>query len=108
MKGMLMETTTIRIVKPIDVAEDVWSDFIEWHKKNPDVWHYFEKFAMELIDLGVKECGSITILGRVRYEYMRKIHEEYKVNNNYAPMYSRVFVQKYPQHSTFFKFRELN
>jgi len=100
-----METTVVKISKPFDVPMEDWKAFLVWHRENPSVWEYFEKFSLELINQGISECGSITILGRVRYECLIEQRGEFKVNNNYAPMYSRVFVQKYPNHSGFFKFR---
>ena len=40
----------------------------EWHKENPQVWQYFEKFALEAVGLGRKKVSHWLIINRIRWE----------------------------------------
>lgn len=70
----------------------------------PDVWREFEKLTLRLITEN-KRAGAVDILARVRWERQIEHSEEFKCNNNDAPLLARIFVLKYPQHKTFFEFR---
>ncbi len=45
--------------------KQIWWD---WHKENPQVWQYFEKFALEAVGLGRKKVSHWLIINRIRWE----------------------------------------
>lgn len=87
-------------------SSDKVETFIAAHTESPDVWLTFERIALGLIGAG-KKAGSIDILGRARWETHIEGGREWKVNNNYAPYYARIFAAKYPEHKDFFEFRKV-
>jgi hypothetical protein len=72
----------------------------------PDVWKEFERLTLRLISER-KRAGAIDILGRVRWEHQVEQSGDFKVNNTDAPYLARVFALKYPQHRSFFEFRQV-
>jgi hypothetical protein len=80
--------------------------FIAAHTESPDVWQAFEHITLTLIAIG-KKAGAIDVLGRARWETHIEGGREWKVNNNYAPYYARIFAAKYPEHKSFFEFRTI-
>lgn len=78
--------------------------FLRAHRDAPGVWHGFERVALKLIEAG-KKAGAIDILGRVRWEVEIEGGQDWKVNNNYAPYYARIFAAKHNEHRDFFEFR---
>jgi len=77
-----------------------------FHKVHPEVWDLFVKFAFEQIRAGAKHSGSKAIFERIRWEVsLRSEPGEFKVNNNYAPLYARRFHRVYPEHDGFFRTR---
>lgn len=87
-------------------SPDKVETFIAAHTESPDVWQAFEHIALTLIAMG-KKAGAIDILGRARWETHIEGGREWKVNNNYAPYYARIFAAKYPEHRGFFEFRSI-
>jgi hypothetical protein len=82
--------------------------FLDYHCEHPDVWKRFEEFSLNAIDAGRNTYGAMAIFNRIRWHVEIELKcAEWKINNNFAPLYARVFLLKYPQHSGFFKCRAL-
>lgn len=81
--------------------------FLQAMRECPEIKREFERITLDLIQRG-KRAGAIDILGRIRWETAIEGGRDFKCNNNFAPMLARVFVAKFPQHETFFEFREVN
>ncbi len=81
------------------------ADFLNYHKENPKVWRAFEYYAAHAMMKGVK-VGSMAVVNRIRWEseIEKPEAESFKINNNYAPYYARVFNAKYKK--AFFETRE--
>ena len=70
--------------------------FWDFHEENPQVYKYFRKFAFQMIGLGHERLSSELLLNRVRWETMiQTTDEEFKINNNWRPYYSRLFMKEY-------------
>lgn len=78
--------------------------FLDAHQACPEVWQGFEYVTLSLIAAG-RKAGAIDVLGRVRWESSVEGGLDWKVNNNYAPYYARIFTAKHPEHAEFFEFR---
>jgi hypothetical protein len=72
----------------------------------PDVWKAFEGLTLDVISKG-RRVGAKAIIERVRWDAEIERGEEWKVNNNWAPYYARVFEIKHPRYSGFFAKREI-
>ena len=80
--------------------------FIDYHKANPQIWHYFKHFAFQAIDKG-KKVGAKGIFERLRWQVEIESNAEWKVNNNYAAYYARIFAIRFPAHKDFFEKRNV-
>jgi hypothetical protein len=87
-------------------SPDKVDTFITAHAASPEVWQTFERITLGLISAG-KKAGAIDVLGRARWETHIEGGKDWKVNNNYAPYYARIFAAKYPEHCDFFEFRKV-
>lgn len=85
---------------------DKIATFVNAHLASPDVWETFERITLQLIADG-KKAGAIDVLGRARWETHIEGGKDWKVNNNYAPYYARIFAAKYPEYRDFFEFRKV-
>lgn len=89
---------------------DAWLDF---HRKNPKIYQQFVKYALYLLKQTKhrKKISGILIINRIRWEvFIRtadEAMEEYKINENYAPYYTRLFIKQFPQFADRFELRKL-
>jgi hypothetical protein len=73
---------------------------------DPLAWRLFQRFTLELIDRGFAHYSSDAVLHRVRWETAVSARVGgFKVNNNLAPLYARMFHETYPAHDGFFRMR---
>lgn len=80
----------------------------EWHKANPQVWHYFERFALEAVNRRVKKISHWLIINRIRWEiYFETEGGEFKISNDYIAFYARLWKAKYPQHKDLFNTKRM-
>jgi hypothetical protein len=82
------------------------SDFLKFHQAKPEIFRAFEKLTLETIGRGFQHYSAKGILELVRWHTGVRDSEEFKVNNNYTPLYARAFAKKHPNHRTFFRTRE--
>ena len=91
-------------VKAVSLKE-IWWDF---HRQNPDVYDLFCKFTFEAINAGFKNFGAQSVIERLRWETaIVKGNDGFKINNNHAPYYARLFMMDYPQYNGFFRIKKL-
>ncbi len=79
--------------------------FEKYDSENPEIYRLFKRFAFEAINNGRTYFSAEAIVNRVRWETMVTGGDEYKINNNYKPFYSRKFMQEFPHHNNFFRTR---
>lgn len=83
------------------------SDFLTYHRNNPQVWTLFRKFTLEVISRGFRHYGASGIWERIRWHVeIETLGEPWKVNNNYRAFYAREFMRQYPEYLGFFRRRE--
>ncbi len=92
---------------PTTRSEQIRARCNEFHKRNPEVWKRFQEIALELIRRGQKRYGAQTIFAIIRWESWLGDGgvTAFKINNDYAPLYSRRFQRTYPEHGNFFSTR---
>ena len=77
-----------------------------YHKQNPKVYELFERFTFEVIDAGFKHYSAMAIIQQIRWHTdVVTRGDNFKINNNHVPYYSRLFAHNHPQHADFFRFR---
>ena len=79
-----------------------------WHKANPKVWLYFEKFALEAVGRRVKKISHWLIINRIRWEVsILTTGEDFKISNDYIAFYARLWIALYPQHKDLFTIKKM-
>ena len=80
----------------------------EWHKENPQVWQYFEKFALEAVGLGRKKVSHWLIINRIRWEVtIVTTGSDFKISNDYIAFYARHWRETYPMHKDLFNIKRM-
>lgn len=75
-----------------------------YHKDNPHVYEYFDKYSREAIDSGAKKCSPWLIVGRIRWETAITTSDtDFKISNDYIAFYSRLFMHENPEYKGFFR-----
>jgi len=80
-------------------------EFLEYHKTNPHLYDAFKAVAFDAMKMGFKTYGANGIFEIIRWKRAERGEGEFKINNNYAPLFARLFANEYPQYRAFFKFR---
>lgn len=80
----------------------------EWHKANPHVWQYFEKFAFEAVARNRKKISHWLIINRIRWETsIVTTGEDFKISNDYIAFYARLWKAKHPEHKDLFNTKRM-
>lgn len=90
---------------PINRLEAKWR---EYHAKNPEVYDLIELYAFKAIAAGRTQYGVQSILEMVRWHKDMRIapdEDGFKLSNNHAAYYARLFHTKNPKYAGFFKTR---
>jgi len=84
---------------------DIKRRFAVYHAKNPHVYVLFKKFAFAAA--AEKQMYSAdAVLHRMRwFTDIETTGDQFKINNNYAAYYGRLFMADFPRHAGFFRTR---
>ena len=86
--------------KPINELE---AKFLQFHENNPHVYQKLEALALKAIAVGFKHYAIKTLLENIRWHVdMTTTDGRFKISNNHAPYYARLFHKLNPEHSGFF------
>jgi len=87
--------------------QEMRAQAIVFHKAHPKVWILFVEFTLERIAKGFNHYSARGIFHRIRWETAEAdtSKNEFKINDNHSPFYSRRFMRMYPQHDGFFRTR---
>ena len=78
----------------------------KWHNENPHIYELFVKYTFEAIQAGHEHYGAKGIIERIRWHTSVETSGDiFKINNNHAPFYARLFMVDYPKHDGFFRLR---
>jgi hypothetical protein len=81
--------------------------FLEFHEKNPQVYALLRRLAFEWKDAGGKKLGMRVLYERARWEFgMKTTESSPTLNNNHAPFYARLMMDREPVLKGFFEIRE--
>jgi hypothetical protein len=83
--------------------------FREFHDNNPRVWELLQRFTFEVINNGFKNYSVKAVFERIRWHTdVETSDPEFKLSNNHTAYYSRMFMDKYPEHEGFFRTHTLS
>lgn len=70
------------------------------------IFTLFERFALNVINVGRKRYSADAILHRIRWHYqIERGDDSFKCNNDWTSELSRWFMEKHPEHLGFFETR---
>ena len=71
--------------------------FKEYHKDNPKVYQLFCYFTKQVINSGFSKYSAEAIFNQIRWytNIETKGDEEYKLNNDFKPYYSRKYMSEH-------------
>lgn len=83
-------------------------DWWEWHKKNPEVWKLFERFALEAVNRGRTKISHWLIINRIRWETsIITTGHDFKISNDHIAFYARLWIAKYPMYAGLFTIKKM-
>jgi hypothetical protein len=89
------------------VSSSTIDQFVDHHRKNPEIWREFERFTLRAVRAGRQRLGAKAIMERVRWETEVEGGVDWKCNNSYTAYYARMFAAKYPEAKNMFEFRTI-
>jgi hypothetical protein len=82
--------------------------FDEWHKNNPGIWEYFQRFSFEALQHGHKKISHWLIINRIRWEvFIVTTGKDFKISNDFIAFYARLWKKTHPQHKTLFNTKHM-
>jgi hypothetical protein len=82
--------------------------FEEWHKNNPIIWKYFERFSLEAVYAGHTKISHWLIINRIRWEvYVITTGVDFKISNDFIAFYARLWRKHYPQYKNLFNIKKM-
>ena len=82
-------------------------DFNQYHLENSQVYELFKKFTFQVIRRGLNNFSAESIINQIRwFTEVETVGDEFKINNDYKPHYSRKFMKDFPEFEGFFRTRK--
>lgn len=98
-----MELNLTGVISPAD-------KFDEFHRLNPQVYGALESMTREMVNRGRHKIGIKMLFEVLRWNYYMETNDpnsDFKINNNYAPYYSRLIIANNPTWEKVFELREI-
>ena len=71
-------------------------DFETFHADNPRVYQLFCYFTKQIINAGYQKYSAEAVFNQIRwYTTIETKGEDYKINNDYKPYYSRKYMEEH-------------
>ena len=87
-------------------SKELKERFAEYHAENPHIYHQFRYYALKAIQSGYKHLGAQMIIERIRWKTgVVSRNSDFKINNDFAAFYARIFMAEYPSYSSCFRTR---
>jgi len=84
-------------------------NFAKFHQANPHVYRALVNLARAWKDAGHKDCAMDMLFAKLRWDYGIETHgEQFKLNNNYRSMYTRLIEANEPDLTGFITKRPLS
>lgn len=83
--------------------------FRQFHAANPRVYETLVRLSREALARGRRKIGIKMLIEVVRWEiWLTTSDEDFKINNNYAPRYARLMMEKEPDLAGVFNLRGMH
>jgi hypothetical protein len=93
----MTEQATLDFTAPESRADQIFKRFCEFHAANPQIWTLFERFALQITSSARPRYSGRLIFERIRWHVnVETAGDEVKINNDFAPYYTRMFIAKHP------------
>lgn len=90
------------------MTDRIQINFEAFHRDNPQVYTLFDRFTRQMIARGYEHGSIALITERIRWETAVETSGDLvKLNNNYKSRYARLWEADHPEHTGFFRKREL-
>lgn len=84
----------------------LYQKLLEYHKNNPHIYPMFKKYTIQAIQSGYRRFGSQMIIEKIRWETgVVAKDDKFKISNDAAAFYSRLFMLEYPHYKDYFRIR---
>ena len=93
-------------IEQVERQESIGETFIEFHRRNPHIYHLLKDYAL-LVKRAGRKIGMKALFERIRWDYMvqSRSQTEYKLNNNFTAYYARLLMDAEPELAGFFETR---
>lgn len=81
----------------------LWKEFLKFHSDNPEIYDVFEKEIFRAIVDGRLNYSTQIVIEEIRWKHRNR----FRISNNHAPYYARLFVERHPTYRSFFHFRKV-
>lgn len=84
--------------------------FEEFNRLNPQVYIALESMTRELVNRGRGKIGIKMLFEVLRWNYYMNTDDpnsDFKINNNYAPYYARLILERHPEWDGIFELRTI-
>jgi hypothetical protein len=81
--------------------DEVEEHFTKFHQKHPQIYAYFDKYAMQAVNAGKKKYSAWLIVNVIRWEVWIDAQDDnsiFKVCNDYIALYARLWMERNPQY----------
>ena len=97
------------LVMENNMENSLKSRFDVFHADNPQVYELFKKFTFMAIGRGHNKLSAWMIANRIRWETQIEVitTDDYKISNDYIALYSRKFMEDFPEHDGFFRIKTM-
>ncbi len=101
-----------------NTGSTIQKSFERFHRRNPNVYKLFKKYAFKAINQGKQQISFKLIMNVIRWDVFLLTDEptmynnqgkkvKFKINDAYGSRYARLFVKDYPQYAGKVKLRGL-
>lgn len=94
----------------LDLFEGIENkEFPAYHLANPQIYELYKVYTKKAIQRGFNHISSDFIFHIIRWETNVSASNDplnFKVNNNFTPFYSRLFMNEHPHLAGFFRTRK--
>lgn len=80
--------------------------FANFHRNNPGVWVLFQEYTTKYRAASMDLVGASLITSQIRWFHkVERRDADFKLNNNFAAAYARMYQKKYPEHEGMFRYK---
>lgn len=102
-----MQKAYFRLWEVFQVSRKRRVQFLDHVEKNRSEWKDVEGELLRRCERGDTRICGMGFVDEVRRERKAEGGQDFVVNNNWSPMYCRLFALKYPEYRNRFEFRKL-